>query len=128
MILRFKSNKILILVKSPIEFLCLFSFWIVITEKVSIRWETKSWKQILLVCSIKKRCSLKWLYGKLPATNECSYRCYGLMYITWKYNSINKSRLWSKNWLRQTYNVAMFLSLPLLNTYSNKEMFWILDA
>ena len=114
--------------QSPYWFSLLSSFWIINTEKVSLRWETKSWKQILLVCSIKKICSLKWLPGKLQAANECNYLYYGLMFISWKYNRMNKSRLWSKNWVRKTCNVALFLSLSLLNTCSNREMFWILNA
>ena len=39
------------------------------------------------------------------------------MFITWKYNTMNKSRKIHKG------RPAMFLSLPLLNTCSNGGMF-----
>ena len=57
------------------------------------------------MCSVKKRCSWKWLSVKLPAANKCNCSWYGLMFITWKYNAINKTQVWSQNWLRQTCNV-----------------------
>ena len=58
------------------------------------------------MCSVKKRCSSKWLFVKLPAANDCSY--YGLTFITWKCNTKNKSWLWLQNWLRHTCNVVVF--------------------
>ena len=58
------------------------------------------------MCSVKKRCSSKWLFVKLPAANDCSY--YGLTLITWKCNTKNESWLWLQNWLRHTCNVVVF--------------------
>ena len=37
---------------------------------------------------------------------DCSY--YGFIFITWKYNAMNKSWLWPQNWLRQTCNASVF--------------------
>ena len=53
-------------------------------------------------------CSRKCLSVKLPVANKCSSSWYGLMVITWKYNTMIKSRLWSQSWLRQTCNVFLF--------------------
>ena len=41
-------------------------------------------------------------------SNECSFSYYGLFFITWKYNAINKNWLWPQNWLSQTWNVFVF--------------------
>ena len=53
-------------------------------------------------------CSWKCLSVKLPVANKCSSSWYGLMVITWKYNTMIKSWLWSQSWLRQTCNVFLF--------------------
>ena len=87
---------ILILVKSPIDFLLFSSLWIVNTEKISY----------LLMCFVKRGVLERSL--KLPAASKsnCSY-C-GLIFITWKYNTMKKSRLLSQNSLRQICNVFAF--------------------
>ena len=36
----------------------------------------------------------------------CSY--YGLIFIIWKYNAVNKNWMWPQNWLRQSGNVFVF--------------------
>ena len=118
----FKKN--LDISQSPYWFSLLSSFWIINTEKVSLRCETKSSVSVFY----QKKMFFKVAAWKLQAANECNYLYYGLMFISWKYNRMNKSRLWSKNWVRKTCNVALFLSLSLLNTCSNREMFWILDV
>ena len=43
----------------------------------------------------QKGCSWKWMSIKLPAAIDCNCNYYGLKFITWKYNTMNKSRLWS---------------------------------
>ena len=53
---------------------------------------------------------------KLPAASECYCSYYGLKFITWKYNIMNKSWLWLQNWRRQTCNLQpTFFCLYLLS-------------
>ena len=57
-------------------------------------------------------------------SSECHCSYYGLIFVTWKYNAMNKSWLLPQNWLRP----AMFLSLPLCKTYSNGGMIkWFVE-
>ena len=41
--------------------------------------------------------------------NECNCSYYGLVFIAWKYNAVNKSWLLLQNWLRQTCNAFPFV-------------------
>ena len=52
-------------------------------------------------------------------SNECNCSYYGLIFITWKYNSINKSWLWLQNWLRQTCNFFVFTFIKHLFKWRN---------
>ena len=53
-ILSFKTKNNLDSVKSPIVFFCFSLVLIIKTENVSLQYETESWKQILLMCFVKK--------------------------------------------------------------------------
>ena len=49
-----------------------------------------------------------WLKTGLRYSNESNCSYYGLIFITWKYNAMNKSWLWPQVWLGQTCNVFVF--------------------
>ena len=69
----------------------------------------KHWKsQPIVSVFCLKRCSWKWQSVKLPAANKCNCSWYGLMFITWKHNTMSKNQVWSQNWLRHTCNVFVF--------------------
>ena len=65
-------------------------------------------------------CSWKWLSVKLPAANKWNCSQYGLIFITWKYNAMDKNRLWLQNELRHTWNVFVFTFL--------KQLLWWRDV
>ena len=61
-------------------------------------WSLFSWDQWLCLGeNIERRYS-----------NECNRSYYGSIFITWKYNAMNKSWMWPQNWLRQTCNFFVF--------------------
>ena len=45
------------------------------------------------------------------------------MFINWKYTTMNKSRIWSQNWLRQTCNVFIFTFIKHL--FKRRDVFHI---
>ena len=97
----FKIKRIiLILGKSPTEFLYFSSLWMINTEKIIL----------LLMYSVKK--GILERSAKSPVANKCNCSWCGLMFITWKYNTM--SRLLSLNSLRQTCNVFTFNFIKLL--------------
>ena len=40
--------------------------------------------------------------------NECTFSYYGLIFVAWKYNAMNKSWLLLQSYLRQTFNFFVF--------------------
>ena len=56
-------------------------------------------------------------------SNECNCGYYGLIFITYKYNAVNKTWLWLQNWQRQAWNVFVFTFIKHL--FKRRDVLYI---
>ena len=56
-------------------------------------------------------------------SNEFNSSYYGLIITTWKYNAMNRSWVWSQNWLEQVCNIFAFTFIKHL--FKRRDAFHI---